>query len=175
MPVGSNVSASTFANIKIEEAVVERRNQRVGHGMGEAREVGVRTRGINHDEVLPMFDLGDRAGKTRELGVFVLIAARAFSACDAEMKRQFERQTELLRPPAAALDIVRKCPLARIEVDGRDALSRLQKGNSEMHGGRRLARPALLVPKHDDMRRVRLSLDSASTHIAGLRTDRFLF
>lgn len=72
-------------HIKIEEAVVERRNQRVGHGMGEAREVGVRTRGINHDEVLPMFDLGDRAGKTRELGVFVLIAARAFSACDAEM------------------------------------------------------------------------------------------
>jgi hypothetical protein len=79
---------------------------------GDTREVGVRIRRINQDEVMPMFDLGDRVGKPRKLGLF-----------------------DLPDPPFSFPSTMR-CAACALR---------------------------------------RLSLDSASTHIAGLRTDRFLF
>src|SRR4051812_36268221 len=73
--------------------------------------------------------------------------------------------TTLFRSATVA-DVVGEALLAAIEIDGRDALASLQKGHGNVQAGRRLARPALLVSKHNHVGRARLSLASLHQHVS---------
>ena len=64
----------------------------------------------------------------------------------------FERDAGARRPVAAVLDVMREGLLARVEIDGGDALPGLEQRDRDVHRGGRFARAALLVAEHDDMR-----------------------
>ena len=53
-------------HVEIDEAVVERRDQRIGHGVGEPHQIGIGARGIDDDEVVALLDRADRLGKGGE-------------------------------------------------------------------------------------------------------------
>jgi hypothetical protein len=58
----------------------------------------------------------------------------------------------MARPQAPIVYIPRETALARIEVNGRDALAYIQQRYGDMHGSGRFARTALLVAEHHDVR-----------------------
>ena len=60
-------------HVEVDEAVVERRDQRIGHGMGEPREIAVGARRIDDDEIVRLLDRADRLGKAGELDRLVLV------------------------------------------------------------------------------------------------------
>src|SRR5262249_32534086 len=67
-------------------------------------------------------------------------------------------------PGGAIVDVTGEALLAAIEVDGGHPLTGLQQGNSNVQGGRGLARPALLVAQHDHVGRSGLSLTRLHKH-----------
>ena len=79
---------------------------------------------------------------------------------DAAMHRQLEIEAGAARPGGTVADVAGKALLAAVEVDGGDALAGLQQRDSDVQGGGGLARAALLVAEHDDMRRAGLALTS---------------
>ena len=77
-------------HIEIDEAVVERGNQRVGHGMREPREIAVGAGRVDDDEIVRLLDRADRLGKARELDRLVLVELGTLSsipACLAQRRR----------------------------------------------------------------------------------------
>jgi hypothetical protein len=46
-------------DVEIDKAIVEWRNQRIGHRMRESRQVGVGARRVDDHEVVAVFDRGD--------------------------------------------------------------------------------------------------------------------
>src|SRR5882724_3726922 len=140
-------------HIEIEEAVVDRRDQRVGHRMRKAHQIAVGSRRIDHDEVERPFDDADGIHELLELGVLVLRDLHGLAELDAAMDRQFERKTGAARPDAAIADITGEALLPAIEIDGGDALTSFHQGNGDVQRGGRFARTALLVAQHDDVSR----------------------
>ena len=60
-------------HVEIDEAVVERRDQRIRHRMREPHQVGVVAGRIDDDEVVGLLDRADRLGEAAELRCLVLV------------------------------------------------------------------------------------------------------
>src|SRR5262245_4047620 len=73
-------------NVEIEEAVVERRDQRIRHGMREPGEMVVGARGIDDDEIMAVLDGGERVDEGGEFNRFVVVKTLRASARDAKMQ-----------------------------------------------------------------------------------------
>src|SRR4029077_14716110 len=65
---------------------------------------------------------------------------------------------------APVLDVMREGLLPAVEIDGGDALSGLEQRDRDMHGGGRLARPALFVAQHDYVRGARYATGCLEQH-----------
>ena len=141
--------------VEIEEAVVERRDQRIGQGMREARQRGVGARRVDHDEIA-VGQLGQ--GRGQPVGLVVAPGDRAVRrrAFDRDVARQGQRHQHAGGRRLAVVDIAGEGALARVAVDRADLEAVMQQGDDQMHGGGRLARPALLVAQDDDMRPARV-------------------
>ena len=142
-------------HVEIDEAVVERRDQRVGHRMREPHEVGIGARRIDDHEIMGALDRAHRLGEGAEFLRFDLVKAQAATACDAIMRGELELDARARRPVAAIVEVVGKAALAGIEIDRGDALAGLQQRDRNMHGRGRLSGTAFFVAKDDDMRRYR--------------------
>ena len=143
-------------HVEIDEAVVERRDQRVGHRMREPHEVGVGARRINDDEIMGVLD---RARPPRRRRRIPPLRSRR-GAGRRRVRRNNARGASSLsararRPVAAIVDVVGEAALAGIEIDRGDALAGLQQRDRNMHGRGRLSGTAFFVAKDDDMRRYR--------------------
>jgi hypothetical protein len=82
------------------------------------------------------------------------------------MDRHLEIDAGMPRPAAPVGDIVGGALLAGIEVDGGDPLPHVQERDSNVHGGGRFPRAALLVADHDHMRGRRYSRARLNQHDA---------
>src|SRR5262249_14993617 len=133
-------------------AVVQRRYQRIRHRMREPRQVAVGAGRVDHYEVVGVLDAGYRVGEAAELDRLVFLDLRPVATFDAIVDRQFEIEVRVARPGAAVLDVVGEALLARIKVDGGDALAGLHQRHRDVHGGGRLSRSALLVTENDHVR-----------------------
>ena len=142
-------------HVEIHEAVVQRRHQRVGHGVSEPHQVAVVGRGIDHDEVVAVLDRSDRFGKAGELGDLVLLDLRALAAGHMIVRRQLELDFPTGRPAAPVFDVMGEGLLPAVEIDGGDALTGLEQGDRNVHRRGRFSRAALLVAEHDDVRGLR--------------------
>ena len=145
-------------HVEIDEAVVDRRDQRVGHRMREPHQIGVGAGRIDHNHVVGVLDRGDGAREAVKLRRLVGVDRGALGAADAIMRRQFERNAGARGPAAAVLDIMGEALLAAVEIDGRDPLPGLEQGHGDMQRGRGFARAALLVAENDDMSGVRFRI-----------------
>ena len=79
------------------------------------------------------------SAKAREFLRLDLLDPGAEAARDAKMPRMVEFEPGAGRPVAPIVDIVREAALARVEIDGGNALTRLQKRDSNMHRRSRLS------------------------------------
>ncbi|MGY3420593.1 hypothetical protein ACVWZW_001068 [Bradyrhizobium sp. F1.13.4] len=151
-------------HIEIEEAVVDRGHQRVGHRVRKPHQVAVGAGRIDDDEVEAALDRRDRLHELKELRILVLGDLHGLAELDAAMQRQFEVELGAARPGGSVVDVVSKALLTAVEVDGGDALAGFQKRDCNVQGGGRLAGAALLVAEHDNMRRAGLALASLHKH-----------
>ena len=82
------------------------------------------------------------------------------------MRRLLELDARALGPVAAVLDVMREALLARVEIDGGDALAGFQQRDRDMQRGRRFSRTAFFVAEHDDVRGLGGILDRLDQHDA---------
>ncbi len=117
--------------------------------MRERRQVGVVTGTVDDDEVVrpaePFDDLGKRAAAER-----LDLAAPAAHRLEAHMRRDAEIERGLSRPVAPVIDVVRQRLLLVVEIDGGDALTRLDQRDGDVHGNCRFAGAALVVSDNND-------------------------
>ena len=120
--------------------------------MADARQAGVAARRVDDDH-LAIRKLGHRVVQPRP----ILGRRRAGGIEPDRLDRDVapHRQWKFFRCGAAILDIAGKRSLAGIEIDAADRSAGPQQRHDQMHGGGRLARPALLVAQDDDMRLAR--------------------
>jgi hypothetical protein len=123
-------------HVEIEETVIQRRHQRIGHRMRKPHQVGVVAGRIDHDEIVAVLDLVDRGREASELGGFILVDANALAARYAVVIGHFKHDASALRAVATILDIVREGLLPAVEIDGGDALPGLEQRHRDMHRGR---------------------------------------
>jgi hypothetical protein len=160
--IGRGIDGSE--HVEIEEAVVDRGHQRVGHRMRQTHQIGVGTRRIDDDEIEGALDRAHRLHELLELGIFIVGDLHRLAELDAVVHRDFEVETGAAGPRAPVGDVAGKALLAAVEIDGGDALSGLHQGNGNMQRGGGFSRPALLVAQHDDMRRTELTLTRLKQH-----------
>ena len=139
-------------HVDVDEAVVERRNQRVGQRMGEPHQIGIVGRRVDDDELVVVLDGADRLGEQRELMRLVGAHVVGFAAPHRAMARQLDRPRGVARPRTAILEEAGQRLLAGVEVDAGDLAAGLEQRHREMDRDRRFARAALLVADHDDVR-----------------------
>ena len=136
-------------DVEVDEAVVQRRNQRIRQRMRERRQISVMAGTVDDDEVVrpaePFDDLGKRAAAER-----LDLAAPAAHRLEAHMCRDAEIERGLSRPVPPVIDVMRQRFLLVVEIDGGDALTRLDQRDGDVHGNRRLAGAALVVSYNDD-------------------------
>ena len=151
-------------HVEIEEAVVDRRHQRIGHRVRQAHQITVGARGIDHDEIECPLDRAHRIHELLKFGRFVVGDLHGLAELDAAMHGNFEIEAGAARPGAPVVDIAGEALLPAIEIDGGDALAGFHQGNGDMQGGGGFARTALLIAQHNDMSRARLPLTSLHQH-----------
>ena len=160
--IGRGVDGSE--HVEIEEAVVDRRHQRIGHRVRQPHQVAVGTRGIDHDEIEGPLDRAHRVHELLEFGGFIVGDLHGLAELDAAMHGNFEIEAGAARPGAAVVDVTGETLLAAIEIDGGDALAGFHQGDRDMQGGGGFARTALLIAQHNDVRRAGLPLTSLHQH-----------
>jgi hypothetical protein len=153
-------------HVEIQEAVIDRRHQRVGHGMCKPHQIAVDAGRIDHDEVKGPLHRADGVHELLQLGVFILGDLHGPTELDAAVHRELEIKAGAARPGAAIIDVTGKTLLPAVEIDGGDPLAGLHQGdgNVQRHGG--FARSTLLVAQHHDVRRAGLSLASLHQHLS---------
>jgi hypothetical protein len=148
--IGFRIDGAEHA--EIHEAVVERRDQRIRHGMGEAGEVVVDAGCVDNNEIVGLLDHGQDIDKPGKLDGLVLVEFLGRAAWHAVMFRQEKRETGPFRPGAAVLNVAGETLLPQVEIDRGDALPEIQQSDRDVHGEGGLPRASLLVAKHDDVR-----------------------
>ena len=93
-------------HVKVEEAVVDRRDQGVGHGMSEPHQKGVIPRRIDYHEIMRALKRADGGREVGDLGPLVGFHRAGLSALDTIMRRQLELYARALSPGAAVLDVM---------------------------------------------------------------------
>ena len=101
-------------HVEVDEAVVERRDQRVGHRVREPHQIGVVAGRIDDHDIVAVLDGADRAREAGEFLRLVGLDRIAFGARDAIMRRQFELDAGALGPGAAVLDVMGEALLTRV-------------------------------------------------------------
>ncbi len=156
-------------DVKIEETVIEGRDQRIRHGMGKPHQIGVHAGGIDNYHVMAVLDGADCRRKALELLRFVRLQRITLSSGDAVVRGQFQGKARALGPGAPIIDVVSETLLTRIEVNGRNALASFEKRHGDVQGRRGFPRAAFLVAEHDDMGGLRIFLNCVDQGAAPLR------
>ncbi len=160
--IGLRIDGAEY--IEVEKAVIDRRHQRVGHRVRETHQIAVGAGRIDDDEVERTLNGTHSRRELREFRRLVLGHHHAGAEFDTAVMRQFEIEAGAARPGSTVGDVAAETLLPAVQIDGGDTLACLQQGDGDMQAGRGLARPALLVAEHDDMRRAGLSLSSLQQH-----------
>ena len=122
-------------DVEIEEAVVDRRHQCIGHRMRQTHQITIRPRGIDDDEIERPLDRANGIHELLKFGSLVVGDLHGVAKFDAAMHREFEVEAGAARPGASIVDVTGKALLAAIEIDGGDPLARFHQGNCNMQGG----------------------------------------
>ena len=98
-------------HVEVDEAVVEWRDQRIGHRMGEPHQVAVVAGRVDDHEVMAVLERVHRLGERAELRHLVVDDLVAIGAGDAVVRGKIELELRMLAPSAAIFDVVREALL----------------------------------------------------------------
>jgi hypothetical protein len=98
-------------DIQVDKAVIERRNEGIGHGVGKPGQVAVGAGRVHHHEIVGLLDRTHRLRKTGELDRLVLIELEPGAARDAKMHRYLEIDMSAPRPGTPILQVTREASL----------------------------------------------------------------
>ena len=89
----AGVGIDARQDIEIDQAVIDRRHQRIGQRMGQPRQIGVKARRVDDQEIDAVLDLADRLAEQVELGLVVFLDRVAPGRRQVEMRgvRQLDR------------------------------------------------------------------------------------
>jgi len=146
------VAVDPGQQVKVDETVIERCDQRIGEAMGHLAQSGVRTGTVDHDEIAvrlqfrhrrreaPIIDILARLELIRgHFGQFVIPWAGQVEA---------RRRHEL----GAVFGVAPKGTLAQIEIKRAGLVAHPGQSRRHMHRHGRFARAALFIADDDDMR-----------------------
>jgi len=139
-------------DVEVDEAVVHRGDDQVGAGMGQPRQGRVAAGRVDDHEVGVLVRAGERLLEARQL--LGLAGLRQGHAIIGRMTDQGLGQHGILRrqPGPTVGEEAGHRRLAQVQVHDRHAGPAVQQGRGQVHGDGRLARPALFIAHHDDMR-----------------------
>ena len=137
--------------IEIDEAVVHRRDQRVGRRMRLTGQKRIAARRVDDDEVEFLFLLRQEFGEMSAVVGRGLVERLRLRAVEGKRDGHREPGLSACVPIGAVLEMARETPLPRIEIDRRHALAEPRQRHGKMDGRRGLARPALLIADDDDV------------------------
>ena len=138
-------------HVDVDQAVIDRSDQRIGQGMGEAREVGVEAGRVDDEEIGAVLHLAHRLLEQAELGALVLAQGIPTRQRQMKMGGVGDGEAVLPGPVAAVAHIPGHGLLAAVDVDRGDLEALVEQIDGQMEGHGRLARPALLIADHDHM------------------------
>src|SRR3979409_2683598 len=104
--------------------------------MREPHQIAIVTGSINYNHAVCTRQRFDRVGESLAPRRFIF-GTGIVDSSETKMIRHFEIASDLLGPGAPVLDKVGKAFLSRIEIDGGDALARLDQRNCYMRCDRR--------------------------------------
>jgi len=122
----------------------------------KTHQIAVRSRRIDNDEIEGALDRADRRHEFPALRRLVLRDLHGLARRDAAMNRKLEVEAGASRPGPPIADVTGEALLPAVEIDGGDALARLEQGHGHVQRGGGFSRTALLVAQHHNMRRARL-------------------
>ena len=159
-------------HVEVDEAVVHRRDQRVGRRVRQPRVGAVGARAVDDDVVAAATSSASAAWKRScsSASASARLSRRARLQHDPPRHRQ--RQVV---PPHVVLPVVEvaeQALLPQVEVERADRMPGAHQRGDQVHGGRRLARTALLVA-HDDQSRHPLDHPSPNGALLPARITRF--
>src|SRR5260370_11200724 len=117
-------------HVEIEEAVVDRGYQCIGHRVRQTHQIAVRSRGIDYDEIEFPLNRAHRIHELLKFGGLVVRDLHGLAPLNAAMHREFEVETSAARPGASVVDVTGKALLAAIEIDGGDPLAAFIKATA---------------------------------------------
>ena len=138
-------------HVEVDEAVVHRRDQRVGARVGEAR-VGRVGAGAVDDDVVGGGELGEGGGEALLLLGLGLGAAVERARLEHHPARHRQHHVVPAHVVLAVVEVAEEALLAQVEVERPDRVPGAHQRGDEVHGGGGLARAALLVAHHDQSR-----------------------
>ena len=120
-------------HVEIDIGIVERRYQRIGHGMGQPHQVAVMARRVDNDEIVFVFNALHHFGKTAQLLRLVFEGAVMAAAHQMVMGGMGNGKLVLARPVAAVFKIARQAQLPRVEIDARHGVSAVEQMDDDVH------------------------------------------
>jgi len=137
--------------VEVDEAVVERRQERVGPRMGEPAEMGVAAGRVDDHEIDLVDHLLERGIEARLLVGLGGGAVGQRRERHRQVHRHGQRDRLALGIGRAIFDVAAERGLPRIEVERGHPRALGEQRHGDVQGGRRLARAALLVADHHHM------------------------
>jgi hypothetical protein len=134
--------------------------------MRQPRQVGVGSRRVDDDKIVGLLDRRDRIGELGGFDRLVVIELKCRSARDTGVGRDFQIEARALDPIAPKLDVTGEALLARVEIDGGDALPDIHQGDRDMHRQGRFAGSPFFIAEHDHVRGYRPQRISGCGHDA---------
>lgn len=139
-------------DIEVDEAVVQRRDQGVGHRMNQPHQEVILAGGVDHDGVAGLRQTFDRLSQgLAACGALVGIRAVEI-AVETGMRGDADVAADQLGPAAPVLDIAGEALLPGVEVDGADGLARFQQRDGDMDREGGLPRSAFFIADDDNTR-----------------------
>ena len=140
-------------HVEIDEAVIDRRDQRIGIGMGEFRKAVGAARGIDDDHIV--IDDGALDQQFRPGRVVVLAAAGPVLGLESVVAGHFDFAVAGFDggfdEGLAVGKIAAQRPLADIDIDTGHRMAPPQQADDQVHGGGGLAAAAFFVADDDGM------------------------
>src|SRR5471030_1287626 len=118
--------------------------------MSVPRQIAVMTGGIDHNKAVALRQRIDGLAEGLACCGLILLGRIIDLRIETSMVGNFEVAANVLSPGAPVLDIMGEASLPGIEIEGGDALARLNQRHRNMHGDGRFARSALFISHNDD-------------------------
>ncbi len=137
--------------VEVDEAVVERRDQRVGKRMRHLRQARVRARTVDQDEIGPRLERGHCGGEPVVIGILARLEGVGVDFGKVHVGRSGQVERLRGKKPGPVVGVAPHRSLPQVEVQRADPMAHSREGGRDVHGHGGFARTALFIADDDDV------------------------